>query len=293
MAKGKSKKQLRSKAEKVRVAAANFLVLTFGLAWMLAGGASLAGQGPASYVGFGVSIVVLFVPAAVVFLIYNKNLTHFLPLSLNPNWGYLWAILLPLGLVALSAPASLLGAGAGWSWSMEGFWATQAALPQVAPWEMPPFAWLALQGVLSGATLGAFFALGEELGWRGLLVKEWSGRGFWPASLGIGLFQGLWYAPLAWTGFRHPGEPEWGILLGVGLSLGLSPLLVWVRLRANSIAAAALFMGLINGTSGLSTLFLTGTSSLTGGFLGWPGVLVLLCANLLLWGLGRPKLDPL
>ena len=290
MAKGKTKKQLRSKANRVRVAASNFLVLSFGLAWILAAALSLAEQGPSTYVGFGASIVILFVPALVVFLIYNKHLTQFLPLGLNPNWQYLWALVLPLALVALSAPASLLAEGVGWSWSMEGFWSAQAAPPQAGPMGMSPFVWLALQGLVSGLTLGAFFALGEELGWRGLLVKEWSSLGFWKASLGIGFFQGLWYAPLAWTGFRYPGEPEWGILLGLGLSLGLSPLLVWVRLRSNSIAAAALFMGLVNGTSGLSSLFLTGNTPLNGGFLGWPGVLVLLCANLLLWGLGRPRL---
>ena len=52
------------------------------------------------------------------------------------------------------------------------------------------------QGMLAGITINAVVAFGEELMWRGFLLKELKGKGIWRASLIIGSIWGIWHAPL-------------------------------------------------------------------------------------------------
>ena len=49
-------------------------------------------------------------------------------------------------------------------------------------------------------------SLGEEFGWRGLLLPLWSrDGGFWKPALGIGLLWGLWHLPSDWIGLGYLG----------------------------------------------------------------------------------------
>lgn len=73
-------------------------------------------------------------------------------------------------------------------------------------------------------------ALGEELFWRGYLWERLRERGFWPASLEIGLYWGLWHAPLILLFGHNSPEPR---LLGRGrivlFALALTPALLYAR----------------------------------------------------------------
>jgi membrane protease YdiL (CAAX protease family) len=68
--------------------------------------------------------------------------------------------------------------------------ASLAALEAV-PIPVPVF--FVLQGLVAGLTINALAALGEELGWRGLLLRELSPPGFWRVSLLTGLVWGIWH----------------------------------------------------------------------------------------------------
>ena len=137
-------------------------------------------------------------------------------------------------------------------------------------------------GLIAGATVNAIGALGEELGWRGFLLQQWAGLGFWRCHGLIGLVWGVWHWPVILRGHNYPQHPEWGLLMMLLFCLSASPLLGYLRERAGSLLAPVLAHGVVNGSSGV-VLFLAGASDLWRGPAGMAGVLVLAAANLLLW----------
>jgi membrane protease YdiL (CAAX protease family) len=150
--------------------------------------------------------------------------------------------------------------------------------------------WLALvQALIAGPTINAVFGFGEELGWRGLLLRELAPLGFWRSSYLIGLIWGLWHAPLILRGTNYPQHPELGVALMTVFTMLLAPLMSYVTLRANSVIAAAIFHGTLNASAGMALLPLKGGSDLTVGMTGLSGLVVLAIANLGVWVILRSE----
>jgi CAAX protease family protein len=142
------------------------------------------------------------------------------------------------------------------------------------------FAFLQVLG--AGPTVNAVVAFGEELGWRGFLLRELESLGFWRSSLVIGLFWGLWHLPLIAAGYNYPGHPVAGPIMMTLLTILLSPLIGYVRLRAQSVFAAAVFHGTFNAAATL-VVFIHGGSVLSVGVTGATGLITLFLANVALW----------
>jgi membrane protease YdiL (CAAX protease family) len=138
------------------------------------------------------------------------------------------------------------------------------------------------QVLIAGPSINAVAAFGEELGWRGLLWHELKPLGFWRASLVIGFFWGLWHLPVIVNGYNYPGHPVAGPIMMILLSMLLSPLIGYVRLRAESVYAAAVFHGTFNAAATM-VLFLAGGNVLVTGITGAIGMATLLLANGALW----------
>lgn len=140
---------------------------------------------------------------------------------------------------------------------------------------------------LTGGTffgiLAGFIALGGEVGWRGLALKELAPLRFWKASLLVGLLWGLWFAPLAVFGFNYP---EHRGVVGAGMTLLwcmlVAPLAAFVRLRARSVLGSALFVGGLTASARLAERFSIGGDDLTRGMFGIPGLVVLAALNVVL-----------
>jgi len=146
------------------------------------------------------------------------------------------------------------------------------------------------QVLIAGPTINAIAALGEELGWRGLLLHGLSPIGFWRSSLVIGFFWGLWHLPLIVNGYNYPGHPVAGPVMMILLAILLSPLIGYVRLRAESVFAATVFHGTLNAAATLM-IFLKGENVLVTGITGAIGMVTLLLANGVLWlHLGRSRI---
>jgi membrane protease YdiL (CAAX protease family) len=138
------------------------------------------------------------------------------------------------------------------------------------------------QVLIVGPTINAGVALGEELGWRGFLFHELNPLGFWRSSFLIGFFWGLWHLPLIVNGYNYPGHPIVGPLMMIVLTILLSPLIGYVRLRAESVFAAAVFHGTFNAAATL-VIFLKGETALLTGMTGLAGLSILLLADAALW----------
>lgn len=158
---------------------------------------------------------------------------------------------------------------------------------QIAAMTVHPL-WLGLaQGLVAGATVNAIAGFGEELGWRGFLLNELRHLGFWKSSAVIGSVWGLWHAPFILQGHNYPEHPVAGVFMMIVWCLLLAPILSYVRLKAKSVIAAAIFHGTINGTAGLAVMVIAGGSDLTAGVMGLPGFIVLAALNLFLFAYER------
>lgn len=99
-----------------------------------------------------------------------------------------------------------------------------------------------LVGFLANAlTLGvlqaALLALGEEIGWRGLLVPQMARiTTFSRMALITGLIWGLWHVPLLIFGDYNAGTPWWyALLCFTVLIVGMNFAFAWLRLASGSI----------------------------------------------------------
>jgi len=83
-------------------------------------------------------------------------------------------------------------------------------------------------------------ALGEEIGWRGLLVPALHrSTGFTGAALISGLIWAVWHYPGMLLADYHGGAPIWfGMLCFTLMAVGFSFVLAWFRLKTGSIWTA-------------------------------------------------------
>ena len=144
--------------------------------------------------------------------------------------------------------------------------------------------WLVLVlALIAGTTINAIAALGEEVGWRGFLVRELGHLGFWKSSVLIGLTWGVWYAPLVLLVLNYPHNLQLGVLVMIAWTTLLSPIFSYIRLKSRSVIAAAILHGTINAVPGLALLPITGGDEMTVGITGLAGFIVLAFINLALF----------
>jgi membrane protease YdiL (CAAX protease family) len=92
--------------------------------------------------------------------------------------------------------------------------------------------------------LGSLAALGEEIGWRGLLVPELAKRTrFTTVALLSGVIWAVWHYPLLLHGALQTSEPPPWYAVGcfTVLIVAMSFPMAWLRLRSGSLWPAVLF----------------------------------------------------
>ena len=276
-----------------------FLALAYGMAWTLGFGFFASGGRVNSGAFTAMAVLYMFMPATAALitqkLIWKEPLRD-LGLSMPRLKWMAVAWLLPLLLVVVAVALSLATPGVSLVTGFDDFIANLAGkLPtqKIADIHRQlehtilarPGALLLVsfaQVLIGGATVNAVVGLGEELGWRGLLLHELKSIGFWRSSLVIGFFWGLWHLPVIVNGYNYPGHPLVGPIMMTLLTILLSPLIGYVRLRAESVFAAAVFHGTFNAAATL-TIFLSGGNVLVTGITGAIGMVTLLLADGVLW----------
>jgi len=136
--------------------------------------------------------------------------------------------------------------------------------------------WLTLiQGMIAGVTINALAAFGEELGWRGFLLKAFKETSFLKASILIGLIWGIWHAPLILMGHNYPQHPQIGVLMMVVLCILWSPFYLYITIKSRSVIASAIMHGTMNATASISIIAISGGNDLTSGIAGLAGFISL------------------
>ena len=221
---------------------------------------------------------------AVIFtqLIFKEPVLKGLGISFKFNrWWWIGWLLMPV-IAMLTLGVTLLMPGA--NWTPDGEMAQQGlqSMPEgVGIWGLIGITMLS--GLFAGATLNAVFAFGEEIAWRGFLVKEFKGKKFLSAALWIGVIWGFWHAPLILNGHNYPEHPIAGVFMMVILCILLTTMLLYFRKKSGSVIVAAIMHGTINAVAGVSAMVVTPSNDLLYGAAGVAGMLVLLVVNLCLY----------
>jgi membrane protease YdiL (CAAX protease family) len=194
---------------------------------------------------------------------------------LGPKRFYLWAWLLFPILTIVSSVVTVLFGIADYD---PNFTMIGEMLP--ASQAMDPIIIIAMQvgsALTIAPILNTFFAMGEELGWRGFLLQKLLPLGQWKAILISNIIWGLWHAPAIVQGRNYPGYPVAGIFMMIVFTILMGTILSWLYLNTKSPWTPALAHGSLNAVASLPVLFLVpGFDMALGGTLasvaGWPGL---------------------
>jgi len=214
-------------------------------------------------------------------LIFREPVLRGLGISFKINrWWWIGWLLMPVLALAVLC-MSLLMPGVQWTTEGEAVEAAMQQMPWLGPWGI--IAITLASGLLSGVTINAVFAFGEEIAWRGFLVKELKGKKFLVVAMIIGVIWGLWHFPLILNGHNYPDHPVAGVFMMVLMCLAFTPILLYFRHKSGSVVVPAIMHGTFNAVVGVSILFVTPYNDLLVGGAGLAGIVVLLAFDVCLF----------
>ena len=142
---------------------------------------------------------------------------------------------------------------------------------------------LLIEGILIGGIFNIPFVFGEEFGWRGFLLNETKPLGFWKSSLIIGIIWGIWHIPLVLLGLNFSDHPYLGCIIMIIFTISLSPLFMYARLKTKSILGRCLLHGMINGTAGIFTYFVSDSNELLSTLPGFAGIFSIIIVSIIVF----------
>ena len=269
-----------------------YIIVVLAVSWIVAGVAiflfGLRITNVQAYTIFAAAYMLLPAICAIILQVIHKERPFSeLGVSFRVNWWWLVAAITPIILAFLTLGINLLFPNVSYSATSEGLLSrltpeqAQLAAQQVS--QHSPFVFALLQivnALILGCTVNAFFAFGEELGWRGYLLKALQDKRFLFVSLIIGVVWGVWHFPLILLGHNYPQHPVPGVAMMIVFCVLLTPMMIYIVLQSGSVITAAIFHGVLNAIAGISLLFLSGGNDLTNGMTGLAGFIVLLLANI-------------
>jgi membrane protease YdiL (CAAX protease family) len=276
-----------------------YLLLSFGVAWLLWEAAFRLGFGTGSPY-FQLAILPGAFAPALAALIVRAAVTRegFGDAGLRPNLRHGWKYYLLGWLFPLAAVVviSLLAVGLGLAQPDLTLGRTNASMAGEASGASQAFPpWVLVVQVLLTSLLATPLLWGEEFGWRGYLqLRIAPGRPLL-AALATGVIWGLWHLPVNLRGYNFPGQPVLGMVVFTVSAVLLSVIFGWIRQRSGSIWAASLAHAATNAIGGslmLVLFFGAGNPLFVAylGILGWVPLGAL--AGWIAWRGYRPKEDP-
>lgn len=150
-----------------------------------------------------------------------------------------------------------------------------------------PYAVIAsVQAMLVGL-LYAPVRVSEELGWRGVLVRELAPLGPWGSAVVASLLWGIWRLPLVWLGGYFPDAPLAGAVAMVAASVPQGVLLTWLARRAKSVWAPAIAQGVLTAIGPFHELVSVGGDPVLVSPMGAAGGVAALLLVAVAWGSDR------
>ena len=277
----------------------SFLIITFGITYIIEGTLILAGfrlTGVHPLYGQWIIAGVMWVPTAAT-VITIKFVTHegfaITNLRIGAWRPYLVsALMIPACFIVIYSLTWLLGLGQP-DWQLAQFRALMTSVGAETSTTPPSAVILTavfLASLFLGPTINGIFGFGEEFGWRGYLLPKLMPLGKLKAYTILGVIWGLWHAPLIAVGFNYPNYPFLGI---VGMAIMTTTMGIYINeltLRNRSSILAGWIHGAFNGQAyGIWRILFPNVNPLVGGFTGVVGAIVWLILGL--WIVYRERRD--
>ena len=143
-----------------------------------------------------------------------------------------------------------------------------------------------------GIAFNMIFTFGEEFGWRGYLLPKLAPLGGVKAALIVGVIWGVWHAPLiVLDNYNYPGHPWLGVLMMVVFTTALSVIFAWLRFRSGSVWPSTLAHAALNAQAGFGLVLLSSADSLLRAPIGLIGLLPMIAFALWLMLTGKLRVD--
>ena len=272
-----------------------FLVIVFSISYTMAAVYYLINGGRGNQLGFTImAAIYMFVPmlsVIIVKILYKEHLFRDLLISFKINrWFFVSWLIFPV-FAFCTLGISLLFPGITYNPEMTGFLNRfENIMPPEAVEEfknqvnaIPNTAFiliLLLQGLIAGITINAVAGFGEEIAWRGFLLKQLKEMRFLKAALIIGFIWGIWHAPIILMGHNYPQHPQAGVLMMSIYCILLTPIFLYITIKSKSVIAAAIAHGTHNAVAGIAIMAINGGNDLTAGTTGLAGFITLLIFNI-------------
>lgn len=258
-----------------------YTAIAYGLIWVVGLVFLLTGAEYHSIAGTIVASVCMFFPlvATIVCQAIDKEpVLRNVGVHWKLNWWWLVGWLVMPFIVALTLLVNWCVRGETFTIHSEALVMMQTALNEQLAMNISPWAILAITlvaGLISGITVNALFAFGEEVGWRGYLLRQFHGQPFISSAIFIGIIWGLWHAPLILLGHNYPQHPVMGIFFMMLLCIPLTIIIQYIRLKSGSVIVAAIMHGTFNSVAGVTIMFLNDYNDLVDGSTGIVGITTL------------------
>lgn len=164
-------------------------------------------------------------------------------------------------IIACVSPAllSIIGAAAYFIIFRQDF--SMSAVEEMTSLTAAQYSALMLSSAIPAAFVNMFFALGEEIGWRGFLLPrlaEKAGR-IWAYPI-TGIIWGIWHTPVNIMGYNYgtgyAGYPYTGVIAMCLACIVFGSWCTWLAERSGSIWPPALFHGAMNAIAAFGMGFL-------------------------------------
>ncbi len=288
---------MQGKSSLERKGILSFLVITFGITYVIEGTLILSGFRFTAIPGaFGqiIVLVVMWVPTFAA-LTTVKFITHERPaigsFRLGSYKPYIEAaIALPIAFAVIYGSTWLLGL-ARLDLKLEHFRAmflnAGIDFPPIPDPAQPIFG-LLFASLVIGPFVNGFIAMGEEIGWRGYLLPRLMPLGKVKAYLLSGVIWGLWHTPLVLIGFTYLDQPILGSFMFIAMTTALGVYINELTIQNNSCILAGWAHGIFNAQKlGVWSLIFPGVNPLIGGYAGIIGIVILFALGF--WQAGRAR----
>lgn len=197
------------------------------------------------------------------------------------RWWFIGWLLMPV-IAVMVLGVTLLMPGAVWSPDNDTIQTALESLPAgIGVWGMLGIT--LFSGLYAGITINGIFAFGEEIAWRGYLLKLFKGKKFMTTALLTGTIWGLWHAPIILNGHNYPQHPVIGVLMMVVFCVLLTPMLMYFRQKSGSVIVPAIMHGTFNGVVGITLIMVTPSHDLLYGASGLAGFITLLIVDVIIY----------
>jgi hypothetical protein len=152
---------------------------------------------------------------------------------------------------------------------------------------------LIVMGMPAGLTFNLIPGMCEEIAFRGYYFREMPG-GFWSRSTKIGLLWWVWLAPSVAIGNLYGAPGLWGVALALPWCVLASWVLVYIRVRSETVVAAAITRGTLLALTAAAHDLTFGAPTWLAPFYGLTGIAALALVWLAFWAhdltLAKPRL---